>query len=174
MSPREASEATGIHKLTILKWIRSGKLAAEKIQTSNGIGYDIRPEDLTQAISIPRKKKESAPAPPRGSVVEKLDAMEKMQSEKLDAMENLIRDRGESAEKLQAEKLEIMEQLIRDQGEAAARQQEAMQAEIHDLRAQLHQTETRLKETMLALPAPEATPAPKAPGFFARFKKENR
>jgi excisionase family DNA binding protein len=152
MSPREASEATGIHKLTILKWIRSGKLAAEKIQTSNGIGYDIRPEDLTQAISIPRKKKESAPAPPRGSVVEKLDAMEKMQ----------------------AEKLEIMEQLIRDQGEAAARQQEAMQAEIHDLRAQLHQTETRLKETMLALPAPEATPAPKAPGFFARFKKGNR
>ena len=78
MSPREASEATGIHKLTILKWIRSGKLAAEKIQTSNGIGYDIRPEDLTQAISIPRKKKESAPATPRGSVVEKLDAMEKL------------------------------------------------------------------------------------------------
>lgn len=135
MSPREAADATGIHRLTILKWIRTGKLAAEKIQTSNGIGYDIRPEDLTQAISIPRKKKESAPAPPRGSVVEKLEAMEK---------------------------------LIREQGEAAATQQAAMQAEIHDLRAQLHQTETRLKETMLALPAP------KAPGFFARFKKGNR
>ena len=72
------------------------------------------------------------------------------------------------------EKLEAMEKLIREQGEAAARQQAEMQAEIHDLRAQLHQTETRLKEAMRALPAPEATPAPKAPGFFARLKKGNR
>ena len=124
MSPREASEATGIHKLTILKWIRTGKLAAEKIQTSNGVGYDIRPEDLTQAISIPRKKKESAPAPPRGSVVEKLESMERLIKE--------------------------------------------MKDEIHDLRGQVAQTETSLKEAMRALPAP------KSPGFFARFKKGNR
>ena len=124
MSPREASEATGIHRLTILKWIRTGKLAAEKIQTSNGIGYDIRPEDLTQAISIPRKKKESAPAPPRGSVVEKLESMEKLIKE--------------------------------------------MKEEIHDLRGQVAQSETRLAEAMKALPAP------KAPGFFARFKRESR
>lgn len=88
MSPREAADATGIHKLTILRWIRSGKLPAEEVITSNGKGYDIRPEDLTHAISVPRKKKEAIPSPPRGSVVAELEAMRL-----------LIQQQGEAAAK---------------------------------------------------------------------------
>jgi len=55
------------------------------------------------------------------------------------------------------EKLESMEKLIKE-----------MKEEIHDLRGQVAQSETRLAEAMKALPVP------KAPGFFARFKKGNR
>ena len=50
MSPREAASATGINRLTILRWIKSGRLAAERVKTRNGPGYEIRPEDLTQAL----------------------------------------------------------------------------------------------------------------------------
>jgi excisionase family DNA binding protein len=75
MTPTEAATATGINKLTILKWIRSGRLAAERIQTPHGPGYDIRPEDLTQALQRPRKVRESTPAPAKGSVVEALEGL---------------------------------------------------------------------------------------------------
>jgi len=75
MSPAEAAAATGVNKLTILKWIRTGRLAAEKIQTSHGPGYDVRPEDLTQALQRPRKVRETTPAPVKGSVVEALDGL---------------------------------------------------------------------------------------------------
>ena len=75
VSPSDAAEATGLNRLTILKWIRSGRLAAERIQTQHGPGYDIRPEDLTQALQTPRRKREVNPAPVKGSVYEALDAM---------------------------------------------------------------------------------------------------
>jgi len=75
MSPAEAAAATGVNKLTILKWIRTGRLAAEKVQTSHGPGYDIRPEDLTQALQRPRKVRELTPAPAKGSVVEALESL---------------------------------------------------------------------------------------------------
>ena len=77
MSPAEAASATGHSRLTILKWIRTGRLVAEKIETKNGPGYDIRPEDLTQALQTPRKKKEPVAAPARGSVVEALEQLTK-------------------------------------------------------------------------------------------------
>jgi predicted site-specific integrase-resolvase len=78
MSPAEAATATGHSRLTILKWIRSGRLVAQKIETKNGPGYDIRPEDLTQALQTPRKKKDApAVAPVRGSVLEALEQLTK-------------------------------------------------------------------------------------------------
>lgn len=136
MSPRQAADATGVNKLTILKWIKSGRLAAEHISTPNGPGYEIRPEDLTQAIQAPRKKKDPTPKPVRGSVVDQLQAMQT---------------------------------LIEEQGAEAKQREEAMRAEIHDLRAQLHQTEQRLTEVLRALPAPSPeTPTP-APGLFAKL-----
>ena len=75
MSPREAAAATGINRLTILKWIKSGRLAAESIRTRNGPGYEIRPEDLTQALRVPRKKRDPAPEPVKGSVVAEMQAL---------------------------------------------------------------------------------------------------
>ena len=138
MSPRQAAEATGVNKLTLLKWIKSGRLAAERISTPNGPGYDIRPEDLTQAIQVPRKKKDPTPQPVRGSVVDQLQEMKA---------------------------------LIEAQGAEAQRREEALKAEIHDLRAQLHQTETRIGEQLRALPG--RTPQP-TPGFFAKLFKGNK
>jgi excisionase family DNA binding protein len=140
MSPREAAEATGVNKLTLLKWIKAGRLAAERISTPNGPGYNIRPEDLTQALQAPRKKKDPTPKPVRGSVVDELQTMKEM---------------------------------IERQGIEAERREEAMRAELHDLRAQLHQTETRLSDALRALPArssePTEQPATPRPGFFARL-----
>lgn len=135
MSPRQAAEATGVNKLTLLKWIKSGRLAAERISTPNGPGYDIRPEDLTQAIQVPRKKKDPTPQPVRGSVVDQLQEMKA---------------------------------LIEAQGAEAQRREEALKAEIHDLRAQLHQTETRIGEQLRALPGRTTEPTP---GFFAKLFK---
>lgn len=133
MSPSEASKATGVSRLTILKWIRNGRLPATPVQTGHGPGYDIRPEDLTQAIQRPRKKPEREPKPVRGSVMEELQAMR---------------------------------ELLAAQAEAAAKREEAIQAELRDLRGQLAQTEQRLGDALRALPAPAAEDKP---GFFARL-----
>ena len=140
MSPREAAESTGINKLTILKWIKTGRLAAEPIKTTNGPGYDIRPEDLTQAIQKPRKKRDPTPPAVRGSVVEEL---------------------------------QTMRELIERQGEEARAREEAMRNELHDLRAQLYQTETRLTEALRILPPPKPTTEDK-PGVWNRMFKRGQ
>lgn len=72
MSPKEAAAATGIDRLTILKWIRSGKLVATAVETGHGRGYDIRPEDLMQAVQQPRKKRDPKPPTITGSTLDEL------------------------------------------------------------------------------------------------------
>lgn len=121
MSPREAATATGIDRLTILKWVRDGRLVAERVQTARGPGYDIRPEDLTQALQQPRKKRDPKPPAPKGAVLGELQEIRAMI--------------------------------------------EAQNAEIRDLRGQLHQTEQRLTEALRALPAPQKEPT----GLLARW-----
>jgi excisionase family DNA binding protein len=135
MSPAEAATATGVNKLTILKWIRAGRLPAEKIMTPHGPGYDIRPEDLTQALQRPRKKAERAPQPVRGSMLEELQAMR-----------------------------ELLEQQVAE----SARREEAIRAELNDLRGQFAQTEQRLQETLRALPARR----PERRGLFSRWGRK--
>lgn len=131
MSPREAAEATGVHKLTILKWIRSGKLPADRIKTSNGDGYDIRPEDLTAALQLPRRKKDPAPVPVQGSV-----------QASIDALRLVIEDQARTIERREAE---------------SAYRDEQQTAEIRDLRHQVQQ----LQEYIRALPAPQPEPEAK-------------
>lgn len=75
MSPREAAEAVGINKLTILRWIHSGKLAATRTETGHGPGYDIRPEDLRDAVQTPKKKREPRQGPIPGSVSERIEEL---------------------------------------------------------------------------------------------------
>lgn len=136
MSPREAATATGIDRLTILKWVRDGRLVAERVQTARGPGYDIRPEDLTQALQQPRKKRDPKPPTITGSTLDELQQIKAM----LEAQNAM---------------LEAQKELIEAMSQAHA-------AEIHDLRGQLHQTEQRLTENLRALPAPKRDePEPK-------------
>ena len=78
MTPREAAEAAGVDRMTILRWIRAGKLAATPVRTRNGPGYDIRPEDLEQAKRAPRKKRDPREGPPAGSVAELVDSLRRV------------------------------------------------------------------------------------------------
>ena len=124
MSPKEAAEQAKVTKMTILKWIKSGRLPAETVETKHGPGYEIRPEDLLQAINQPKTKREPKPVPVQGSVAAELEAMRKAN--------------------------------------------EALVAELHDLRAQLHQTEQRLMEEIQKA-LPPRTPEPEKPakrGFW--------
>lgn len=124
MSPKEAAEQAKVTKMTILKWIKSGRLPAAGVETKHGPGYEIRPEDLLQAINQPKTKRQAKPTPVQGSVAAELEAMRKAN--------------------------------------------EALTAEMHDLRAQLHQTEQRLmEEIQKALPARSIEPdKPKKRGIW--------
>lgn len=77
MTPTEAAELLDVNKMTVLRWIRTGRLAAERVMTAHGPGYEIKIEDLRQAAQAPRKKREAAPTPVKGSIVESIDALRK-------------------------------------------------------------------------------------------------
>ena len=106
MSPEEAAQAYGMNKQTVLKWVRSGRLPAERVQKRNGPGYDIRPEDMLQAVNLPRKRTEAPKAAVQGSVVAELQAMraavERLEAEVHDLRGQLHQTEGRLAETLRA------------------------------------------------------------------------
>jgi excisionase family DNA binding protein len=149
LSPREASAATGLDRLTILKWVRSGRLPAERVKTPNGPGYEIRPEDLTQALQQPRKRREGGPhAPAPGSIVGQLAEM------------------TATIERLGAEVHDLRGQIYQTE----SRLREAIRGlpALHDLRAHLYQTEIRLQEAIRRLHPPDGEKQPKLSRIFKK------
>ncbi len=70
ISLEQAAESLGVHYQTIYRWVRSGRLPAEKINGS----YVVRPADLDQ-VNNDRKQPQAAPPPSRARIERQCGSM---------------------------------------------------------------------------------------------------
>lgn len=121
MTPRDAAKALGLEPQVVLGWVKSGRCPSQMVATANGPRYSVEVDDVRAcAEAVPAVAPDASAAP------------------------------EEQTGHLKNGKAPAIGPPYAPIAVASVNEVEDLRQEVHDLRAQLFQMETRLKEAVEA------------------------